>query len=443
MMQDILQKIEAAGVVGAGGAGFPAHVKANCKADTIIANGAECEPLLNVDQYVMRDHAEDIVAGMQAVMQATGAKKGVICTKEHYHDSVAALQKAVKDKNGISLKLFDSTYPAGDEQVMTYEVTGKVVPTGGLPLDVGAVVFNVSTLKNIAGALSDIPVTNKTVTVTGEVKTPLTINVPIGTAIQKLIDHANGPKQSTGYVAIIGGPCMGALERDWSVPVTKTTSGIIVLKQDHPLVYTKTMDLVRDIKLAKAVCCQCSLCTQMCPRNALGLKVEPHKAMRAAANGNGTLLGDVNGVFSCCSCGLCTYYACNFGLNPSAMMTRMKEGLTKAGVKPIKQVAYPVSSDYAQKKLPVMRLESRLRMTQFDTKAPYTGTALDVDRVVIPLKMHIGAPSEAVVDAGVNVRKGDLIARIPKGKMGANIHASIEGTVEAVNDTNIVIRRMK
>jgi Na+-translocating ferredoxin:NAD+ oxidoreductase RnfC subunit len=179
----------------------------------------------------------------------------------------------------------------------------------------------------------------------------------------------------------------------------------------------------------------------MCPRNALGLKVEPHKAMRAAANGNGALLGDVNGVFSCCGCGLCTYYACNFGLNPSAMMVRMKEGLAKAGVKPVKQVAYPVSEDYALKKLPVVRLESRLRVTQFEAKAPYTDVAPSVDRVVIPLKMHIGAPSEAVVEAGMNVGKGDLIARIPKGKLGANLHASIKGMVEAVNETSIVIRR--
>ena len=242
---------------------------------------------------------------------------------------------------------------------------------------------------------------------------------------------------------VIGGPCMGTLEQDWSAPVTKTTSGIIVLKQDHPLVCTKTPDLERDIKLAKAVCCQCSLCTQMCPRNALGLKVEPHKAMRAVANGNGSLLGDVNGVFSCCNCGLCTYYACNFGLNPSAMMARMKDGLAKAGIKPIKQTAYPVASDYALKKLPVMRLESRLRVTQFDSKAPYTDAAPDVDRVVIPLKMHIGAPSEAIVEAGATVQKGDLIARIPKGKLGANIHSSLEGTVEAVTDTSIVIRRRK
>ena len=256
-----------------------------------------------------------------------------------------------------------------------------------------------------------------------------------------LIDRAGGPKSADGYVALIGGPCMGALEYDWSKPVTKTTGGIIVLKRDHPLIAAKTDDYARDVKLAKAVCCQCSLCTQMCPRNALGLKVEPHKAMRAAANGDGALLGDVNGVFSCCNCGLCTYYACNFGLNPAYMMTRMKEGLSRAGVKPEKRIAYDVSAGYALTKLPVYRLQSRMDVAQYDAGAPFVREELAVSSVTIPLKMHIGAAAEAVVSVGDRVKKGDLIARIPEGKMGANVHASIDGTVATVDGQAIRIER--
>ena len=440
-MARILEQIKEAGVVGAGGAGFPTHVKLNCQARVVIANGAECEPLLNVDQCAMRDEAAEIVAGLEAAMQATGAEEAVICTKEHYHDAVESLRQAIKGKTGVSLKLLKSTYPAGDEQVMVYEVTGKVVPTGGLPLDAGAVVQNVSTLKNISRALSGIPVTSKTVTVTGEVDHPVTLEVPVGTPLQALITRAGGPKSADGYVAIVGGPCMGAMETDWSQPVTKTTGGIVVLKDDHPLIAAKTDDYARDVKLAKAVCCQCTLCTQMCPRNALGLKVEPHKAMRAAANDDGRLLGDVNGVFSCCSCGLCTYYACNFGLNPSAMMTRMKEGLSRAGVKPEKRIAYPVSDGYSLTKLPTYRLESRLGVSQYEANAPFVREELPVSRVTIPLKMHIGAPSEPIVAVGNRVKKGDLIARIPEGKMGANIHASVDGTVLAVDGQSITIQR--
>ncbi|MEA4938325.1 MAG: SLBB domain-containing protein [Christensenella sp.] len=440
-MADLLENIRNAGVVGAGGAGFPTHVKVNCKAEVVIANGAECEPLLNVDQYAMRNSAQEVVAGLETAMQITGAKRGVICTKEHYHDAVAALTQALKGNERVSLKLLKSTYPAGDEQVMVYEVTGKVVPTGGLPLDAGAVVLNVSTLINVHRAQAGIPVTSKVVTVSGEVNTPVTLEVPIGTPYQALISRAGGPSSAEGYVAVIGGPCMGALERDWSKPVTKTTGGIIVLKADHPLVCTKTQNYERDVKLATAVCCQCSLCTQMCPRNALGLRVEPHKAMRAVANNDGKLLGDVNGVFSCCSCGLCTYYACNFGLNPAAMMTRMKEGLSRAGIKPEKRIAYPVSDGYSMTKLPTYRLESRLGVSQYEANAPFVREELPVSRVTIPLKMHIGAPSEPVVTVGTHVKKGDLIARIPEGKMGANIHASVDGAILAVDGQSITIQR--
>ncbi len=440
-MADILEKIQAAGVVGAGGAGFPTHVKLKSKAEIVIANGAECEPLLCVDQCTMRDNADEIVAGLLFAMEACGAARGVICTKEHYHDAVESLRRALSGKDNLSLKLLKSTYPAGDEQVMVYEVTGKVVPTGGLPINAGAVVLNVSTLQNISRAQSGIPVTSKTVTIAGEVATPITIESPVGAPIQALIDRAGGPNEQSGYVALIGGPCMGALEYDWSKPVTKTTGGIIVLKQDHPLIAAKTDDFARDVKLAKAVCCQCSLCTQMCPRNALGLKVEPHKAMRAAANGDGALLGDVNGVFSCCNCGLCTYYACNFGLNPSAMMTRMKEGLMRAGVKPDKKVAHEVSAGYSLTKLPVYRLQSRMDVARYDTDAPFVAEPLAVSCVTIPLKMHIGSAAEPVVAAGDRVKKGDLIARIPQGKLGANIHASIDGVVQTVDATAIRIVR--
>lgn len=133
----LIDNIRDAGIVGAGGAGFPTHVKVNCKAEYIIANGAECEPLLRVDQQLMRDHADMVVKGILAVQESTGAAHAVICLKEHYHDAVVALKKAAEG-TGVEIKLFKSYYPAGDEQQMVYEVTGRVVPTGGLPLDVGA-----------------------------------------------------------------------------------------------------------------------------------------------------------------------------------------------------------------------------------------------------------------------------------------------------------------
>ena len=435
----VVDKIRDAGVVGAGGAGFPTHVKAAGKAEIVLANGAECEPLLRVDRLMMQRYPELVVKGLKAVMEATGAQSGVICLKKHYHDAITALERAITGEPNIRLYAMESYYPAGDEQQIVYEVTGKVVPTGGIPLDVGAVVSNVSTLINIANALEGQPVVDKVVTVGGEVGRPVTLKVPIGTPYRLLIEAAEGPKSLDGYTIVVGGPATGKLSNDWDEPVTKTTGGLLVFPSDHPLIQKKTDQQEVDLKLAKAVCCQCNLCTQLCPRNNLGLGVEPHKAMRAAFMNNGKLLGDVNGLFSCCDCGLCSYYACNFGLSPSRMMARMKTGLRQNGYKPEKRIKGGVSQSFENTKVPTKRLMSRMGILQYDAETPLVEDGIAVSSVKIPLSMHIGAPSIPVVKAGDRVTKGQLIAEIPEKSLGARIHASISGTVTNVTNTSIEI----
>ena len=435
----IVEKIRDAGVVGAGGAGFPTHVKASGKADIVLANGAECEPLLRVDRLMMQKYPHLVVKGLKALMETTGAQSGVICLKKKYHDAIDALERAISGEQNIRLFTMESFYPAGDEQQIVYEVTGKVVPTGGIPLDVGAVVCNVSTLINIANALDGLPVVDKVVTVGGEVGRPVTLNVPIGTPIRLLIEAAQGPTGLDGYTIIIGGPATGRLCNDWDEPVTKTTGGILVFPSDHSLIQKKTDQKEVDLKLAKAVCCQCNLCTQICPRNNLGLGVEPHKAMRAAFMSNGKLLGDYNGIFSCCDCGLCSYYACNFGLSPSRMMARMKSGLRQNGIKPEKRIKGDVSRSFENTKVPTKRLMSRMGILQYDVETPLDEQGVIVLSVRIPLNMHIGAPSIPVVKIGDRVEKGQLIAQIPEKSLGARIHASISGTVTDVSNSFIAI----
>lgn len=435
----IVEQIRDAGVVGAGGAGFPTHIKAAGKAEIVLANGAECEPLLRVDRLMMQHYPKQVVRGLKAVIEATGAKSGVLCLKKKYHDAIDSLKEAISGEPNIRLFLMESYYPAGDEQQIVYEVTGKVVPTGGIPLDVGAVVSNVSTLINIANALDGLPVVEKTVTVGGEVGRPVTLRVPIGTPIRRLIEAADGPTSLDGYTIIIGGPATGKLCNDWDEPVTKTTGGVLVFPSDHPLILMKTDLKETDLKLAKAVCCQCNLCTQICPRNNLGLGVEPHKAMRAAFMSNGKLLGDYNGIFSCCDCGLCSYYACNFGLSPSRMMARMKAGLRQNGIKPEKRIKGSVSQSFENTKVPTRRLMSRMGILKYDADTPLAELDIAVTKVKIPLSMHIGAPSIPVVKNGDRVEKGQLIAEIPEKSLGARIHASLSGIVTNVTDTNIEI----
>lgn len=422
--QLVREKIREAGVVGAGGAGFPTHVKLGCAADVVIANGAECEPLLRTDRLLMERDAGKLVAGLKAAMDATGAARGVIALKKKYVKSIEALRGAIRD-DAITLHLMDSFYPAGDEQQIVYEVTGRVVPTGGLPPDAGAVVQNVSTLCGVADALCGVPVTRKLVTVIGEVGAPAVFEVPVGTPVGALIGAAGGPEDMSGFRVIIGGPLMGRVASDLSEPVQKTTGGVIVLRAGHPLIIRKTRELSQDLKLAKSVCCQCNFCTMLCPRNALGLKVEPHKIMRAVALG-AKEIDAVNGVFSCCDCGLCTLYACNFSLAPARMMQVVKAQLTRRGIKPEKTAAFPVSGSIEYIKVPVSRLMKRLGIEEYDAELAVAPPP-PVHRVTLPLKMHIGEPAKSVVKTGDTVREGQKIA-VCEG-LGAHIHASIAGRV--------------
>lgn len=430
----LIEQIRDAGVVGAGGAGFPTDKKLNCKAEIFIVNGIECEPLLRTDRHVMEQYAPQIVKTVRAIRDSLGARRAVIAVKEHYEKAVEALRAAVKGTK-VELYLSESFYPAGDEQTLVHCVTGRTVPTGGIPLDVGCVVSNVSTVLNIAQAMEGRPVTEKMVTVSGSVAHPVTVSCPIGTPLSLLLQAAGGASGDCIY--IVGGPLMGRITEDLTEPVTKTTGGLLAIPRGHALL-TKKVRSSRDAMLARAVCSQCSMCTQMCPRNALGLNVQPHKAMRALAAGNESLLGDVNGVFSCCDCGICTYFACNFGLKPNQAMQQAKAALQARGIRPEKEVKYEADRGIEQKRVPTERLLLRLDLKKYDREAPM-GAFVDCSDVKIPLKMHIGGPDKALVTAGQQVTKGQLIAE-PEG-MGARIHASIDGTVVSVTEEFIEIRK--
>ncbi len=433
---DVREMVCNAGILGAGGAGFPTHVKINCQAETVIVNGAECEPLLRVDQQVMELYADEVVRGLRLVMEQTGAREGVIALKGHYAGAVKALTAAAEGAENVRVHLLKEYYPAGDEQQIVYDVTGRVVPTGGLPLDVGAVVSNASTLLNVARAAEGKKVVEKYVTVGGAVRTPVTVKVPVGISCRELLEAAGGTTAECRY--LIGGPCMGRVVDNPDEPVTKTTGGLLAIPVDHP--YWKKRSERINLQLIQSVCCQCSMCTQMCPRNALGLNVQPHKAMRTIAQGL-DLLGDANGVFSCCNCGLCTYYACNFGLNPSVVMQKVKGAMAAKGIKPRKEVFTTVDSGIDHKKVPVTRLIARLGLEDYDVPAPLVDKLMTTDQVRILLRMGVGAPSVPVVAVGDKVRKNALVADIAPGKLGVKMHASISGTVTAVTDSYIEIRR--
>ncbi len=435
MPKDYLEKIKNNGIVGAGGAGFPTHVKLDCKADVVIINGAECEPLLRVDQQLMKIYSEDLIIGLRIAMDLTGATKGVICLKAKYKGAVIKLDKLTKNEKSIEIKIIDDFYPAGDEQQLVYEVTNKVVPLMGLPLDVGAVVINVYTAIQIA---KNKPVTERVITVTGAVKQPQTFIAPIGTPFIELINECGGPSDLENFKLNVGGPMMGYIENDWNAPVTKTSGGIIILPIDHSLIVKKTRKTKTDLKLTKAICCQCSFCTDMCPRNILGMNTQPHKVMRGLANEDPHTLGSISNVVSCCDCRLCSLYACPMDLDPGKITNLVKQSLLKKGAKTEKSVPYEVDILRDSKKVPTKRLIARLDLLDYNLDAPLNEDIFETNSVKILLKQHIGVVATPIVKKGDDVSKGMLIATC-KDSLGSNIHSSISGNVKDINELHIEI----
>jgi Na+-translocating ferredoxin:NAD+ oxidoreductase RnfC subunit len=462
MTEQIVEKVRDAGVVGAGGAGFPTHVKIAAQADTVIANGAECDPLLRCDQQLMANRASEIIEGLRLVMRASGAEKGVMALKREYAGAVTALQRALgappsspptlggKQGENISLHLMESHYPAGDEFVLVYEVTGRLVPETGLPLHVGCIVQNVGTLFNIALAQKGIPVTHRLLTVTGAVNEPKTLNLPIGTSMGDAIAWAGGtriPRWSArteeDYAVVVGGPMMGWLAEDLSDPITKTTTGLIVLPRNSAVVRYLGRPLQSWVKRGRSTCDQCRDCTDLCPRYLLGHDLEPHKVMRSINYGLTEPTAVITAAVLCCECRVCEAYACPLELSPMAYYKEIKRQLAAQGWENVVHKRSDLTPHPMReyRRVPMERLVARLGLTEYEEECicPLDDREYQPKRVTIPLKQHIGALSEPVVKVGDRVQCGDLIAQIPEGKLGASVHASISGRVEAVSDEHIVI----
>lgn len=440
-MATLVEQIRNAGIIGAGGAGFPTHVKMDAQVDTVIANGAECEPLLRVDQQVMVTHADEVVGGIVLAMEATGAAQGIIALKGKYKKAVAALEYIIKSHGITNIKVFQmgNYYPAGDEQVMVYDVTGRVIPEGGIPLQVNVVVSNVHTMMQIFYASQGQPVTWRYVTVGGAVKKPGTFKVPIGTSFTDLLALAGGTTIKE-YSFVIGGPMMGKIGTDPQETVGKTTSGVLIMPSDHYVVTSKTSDIKRSIILARSACCQCTYCTQACPRNLLGHSIEPHKIMRAIAFGIADAALVENALY-CVSCGLCTYYACPMGINPFRLCTEMRTQLLQQGIKPkAKKETYEAKEYAADRKVPVPLLMTKLNINQYNVDAPLQEELYEPQSVSLKLNQHIGAPATPVVTPGTKVMRGNLVADAA-GKVSARVHASIDGTVVSVTENVVVISR--
>ena len=444
---NLMEKIYIAGVVGCGGAGFPTHKKICGKVEDFIVNGVECEPLLRTDRTIMRLHADRLVTTAAAIGKYLSAKRVTIATKRAYREEVEALEKAIaRRKAKVTLHLLDSFYPAGDEQVLVHEVTGRTVPPAGIPLMVGAVVDNAATVLAVADAMEDKPLTHKYLTVTGEVAAPKVLRVPVGTSFARCIQLAGGAL-AEDYFVVAGGPMMGrsmTREQAMGEVVTKTTSGILVLPADGPHANRYHLSVEKMLNRARSACIQCSYCTQLCPRALLGHPLAPHRVMRKMAMAPVSEMLDDPDILNaalCCECGVCELYACPMGLNPRKVNALVKGELAKAGIRYGGfQGELVTSGEREERKAPSKKAAARAGVLKY---YDYQITDLvedEPDRVEVPVKMHIGAPSVPVVKAGDTVEAGQLIAQCPENALGAQIHAPIAGTVREVG-ARIVIEK--
>jgi len=292
--EDILSIIREAGMAGMGGATFPTHVKLSPPPDkpidTLLVNGSECEPYLTADHRIMLEMPELVLLGTKAIKKALGAGKAYICIEDNKPDAIKTLVEVVGNEEGIEVVSLKAKYPQGDEKRLINAVTGRVVPSGGLPMEVACVVENVGTVATIGNAIkTGMPCVQRVVTVTGNaVETPKNLLVRLGTLFKDCIDMCGGYKEEPGKI-ISGGPMMGIAQYTDEVPVIKGTSGILVLNKKEAEVPEPSN------------CILCGKCVDACPVNLMPYKISRFSLLR---NFDGA---DEYHATDCIECGACSY----------------------------------------------------------------------------------------------------------------------------------------
>jgi len=309
---EIVEIVREAGIVGMGGAGFPTSVKLKPPKpiDTILLNGCECEPLLTADHRVLLEFADDVIFGLKAIIKTVSAEKGLIVIEDNKPDAIELMKAKTADIDNIDIVVAKTKYPQGAEKMLIKRVTGRKVPSGGLPADVGCVVSNISTTKAISDAIQKgMPLVERVVTVTGEnLKKPGNYIVKIGTNTKDLIDYCGGV---TGDDITIkaGGPMMGFVLSDTNVPIMKGSNGIIAVDTDHTV---------------EQPCIKCGRCVDVCP-----MELSPLYFAKFADEENWQGMKDKN-VMDCVECRCCEYI-CSSKI---PLVTKIKAG--KAAVRGMK-----------------------------------------------------------------------------------------------------------
>ena len=292
--EEIVSVIREAGIVGMGGAAFPTYAKINSalgKVDKIIVNCAECEPFITANHRLLLEHGASVINGVKILLKALGVRTAFIAVEDNKMDAVEKLEELLGDSRMISVKVMKTKYPQGDERQLVYALTGEEIPAGKLPADVGCVIFNAETCAAIYKAFSTgMPSVSRVVTVDGDcIRRPKNLLVPVGTSASDLIAFCGGlcrpPKK-----LVNGGPMMGTAQWDPEMPVTKSTSAVLVFSARFGRK-----------NVAKPACIRCGRCVNHCPMHLMPMYIAQFSK-----------IGDLKraeeyGAMSCVECGSCSY----------------------------------------------------------------------------------------------------------------------------------------
>lgn len=425
------------GVVGAGGAGFPSYAKLTQNPDYIILNGAECEPLFSVDKNLITKYAYKILRALEYLVQITGAKQGIIALKEYYKDANCAIDEEIKVFKNLKKHSLENFYPVGDEVVLIHETTSRVVPQGGIPINVGVIVFNIETALNIYNVIeNDECVIYKYLTVGGAVKEPKTLKVPIGTKFSDLINEVGGITIKD-YEVLVGGPMTGRIG-NLNECVTKTTKGFFILPSTNKTIISKQYKSSIATKRAMASCSQCQMCTDLCPRNLLGHSIEPHKIMNAIAFADYNNAKPFVNSLACCQCNICSIYSCHQNLNPSEIINDVKTRIRKSSIK-LDQKSSTVSKYREYRKINAKKIASKLGLTQYNINTNLYKLNKNPNKLKLKSNQSIGRGVDFICQKGQFIKKGEIIGIVDEKSLGVNMHCPIDGLVIEVNKEFVII----
>ena len=293
---ELRQAIRDTGMVGLGGAAFPSHIKLSVpeekSVETLIVNGCECEPYLSCDHRIMLENTDDLLRGIKYAMQATGTSKAIIGIEDNKMDAVKTIKEKLPPDSPIKVRAVETKYPQGSEKMLIQSLLHKKVPTGGIPADIGVVVNNVGTLAGLGSLLpKGRGLIERVITVTGPgVKNPGNYLVPIGTPIGFILEHAG--YQGGANEFILGGPMMGPAVSSMETPITKGTSGLLVLNE--PGIEAETRQVWH--------CIKCGRCVAACP-----MHLNPAQLGQLAAAGEYETMAEEYHLNDCFECGCCSY----------------------------------------------------------------------------------------------------------------------------------------